>query len=81
MNILERYSKPTPRFFRVMRNLGMTFATIGGTLIAAPINIPIWLYTISTYLIVAGTVATAISQAAVEDKNDPKPPNCRNHGI
>ena len=67
MNILDRYKKPTPKFFRVLRNLGMALATVGGSILAAPVNIPAWLLTFATYVVVAGAVATAVSQAAVED--------------
>jgi len=67
MNILDRYKKPTPKFFRTLRNLGLSLATIGGTILAAPATIPEWLLTIATYVVVAGTVITAVSQAAVED--------------
>ena len=69
MNILDRYKKPTPKFFRFLRNLGVGLATAGGTILAAPISIPAWLLTAATYMIVAGTVATAVSQAVVEDQH------------
>lgn len=69
MNILDRYKKPTPKFFRILRTLGVGLATAGGTILAAPVNIPAWLISIATYLVVAGTVVTAVSQAAVEDDN------------
>lgn len=67
MNILNRYNKPTPKFFRILRNLGLGLATAGGTLLAAPIAMPVWIVTAATYLVVAGTVATAVSQAVVQD--------------
>ena len=67
MNILNRYSKPTPKFFRILRNLGLGLATAGGTLLAAPVAMPVWIVTVATYFVVAGTVATAVSQAVVQD--------------
>lgn len=67
MTILNRYSKPTPKFFRILRNLGLGLATAGGTLLAAPVIMPVWIVTAATYLVVAGTVATAVSQAVVQD--------------
>lgn len=70
MNILDRYKKPTPKFFRTLRNLGVALATAGGTILAAPVSIPAWLLTVATYVVVAGTVATAVSQAAVDDEVD-----------
>ena len=67
MNILERYKKPTPKFFKTLRNIGIALATAGGAIIAAPISMPAIVVTIATYMTVAGTVATAVSQAVVTD--------------
>jgi hypothetical protein len=39
MNIVERYKKPTPRFFKILRNIGIALATAGGAIIAAPIAV------------------------------------------
>jgi hypothetical protein len=67
MNLVERYNKPTPKFFKVLRNIGIALATAGGAIIAAPISMPALVVTIATYMTVAGTVATAVSQAVVSD--------------
>lgn len=67
MNIVERYKKPTPKFFKTLRNIGIALATAGGAIIAAPISMPAIVVTVATYLTVAGTVATAVSQAVVTD--------------
>ncbi len=67
MNIAERYKKPTPKFFKTLRNIGIALATAGGVIIAAPITMPAIVVTIATYMTVAGTVATAVSQAVVTD--------------
>lgn len=72
MKIIERYQKPTPKFFRVLRNIGIALATAGGAIIAAPISIPATIVTIATYMTVAGTVATAVSQAVVSDDKEKK---------
>ena len=69
MKITERYKKPTPTFFRKLRNIGIALATAGGAIIAAPIALPTLVITIATYLTVAGTVATAVSQAVVADQD------------
>ena len=70
MKIIERYKKPTPKFFRVLRNIGIALATAGGAIIAAPVSIPAAIVTIATYMTVAGTVATAVSQAVVSDEKE-----------
>jgi len=72
MNIVERYKKPTPKFFRLLRNIGIALATAGGAIIAAPIALPAAVVTVATYMTVAGTVATAVSQAVVKDEEKSK---------
>ncbi|MBQ0768737.1 MAG: hypothetical protein KBT58_05560 [Bizionia sp.] len=71
MNLVERYKKPTPKFFKLLRNIGIALATAGGAIIAAPVSVPAIVITIATYMTVAGTVATAVSQAVVMD-DEPK---------
>ncbi|MHB1106152.1 MAG: hypothetical protein ACYCZ2_07305 [Lutibacter sp.] len=67
MKLIDRYKKPTPTFFRKLRNIGIALAATGGAIIAAPIALPALVITIATYLTVVGTVATAVSQAVVSD--------------
>lgn len=67
MNIIERYQKPTPKFFKKLRNIGIALVTAGGAIIAAPVIMPALVVTIATYLTVAGTVAIAVSQAVTQD--------------
>lgn len=67
MKIIDRYKKTTPTFFRKLRNIGIALAATGGAILAAPISLPALVITIASYLAVAGTVATAISQAVVSD--------------
>lgn len=66
MNVIGRLSSPTPKFFKVIRNIGLALAAAGGVIIAAPVALPALVVTIGGYLVVAGTVATAVSQAVVE---------------
>ena len=68
MNIKDRLKSPTPKFFRILRNIGLGLVAAGGVLLASPVAIPIGLVTLGGYLIVAGSVATAVAQAAVEEK-------------
>ena len=67
MNLIDRYKKSTPSFFRKLRNIGIAMAATGGAIIAAPIALPGLVITIATYLTVVGTVASAVSQAVVSD--------------
>uniref|UniRef100_UPI00404B09DA hypothetical protein n=1 Tax=Gelidibacter sp. TaxID=2018083 RepID=UPI00404B09DA len=75
MNLIERYQKPTPKFFKTLRNIGIALATVGGAIIAAPIALPTIIVTVATYLTVAGTVATAVSQAVVVDEKKEAEPS------
>jgi hypothetical protein len=66
MNLIERVSSPTPKFFKKLRNIGLILAAVSGTIIASPIALPAVIIQIATYLGVAGTVASAVSQTVVE---------------
>jgi uncharacterized membrane protein HdeD (DUF308 family) len=67
MNILKRAKAPTPKFFKVLRNLGLALAAIGGTILAAPIVLPVVLTSAAGYLTVAGGVLSAISQLTTKE--------------
>ena len=67
MNILKRAKAPTPKFFKVLRNVGLALAAIGGTILAAPIALPVVLTSAAGYLTVAGGVLSAISQLTTKE--------------
>ena len=64
----ERIKAPTPKFFKKVRNVGLVLAAISGTLLAAPIALPAVVMQVAGYLAVASSVASAVSQTAVEDE-------------
>ena len=70
MNLLQRVKAPTPKFFKVLRTIGLVLAAASGALLAAPITLPAAVITIAGYVAVAGTVVTAVSQTAVEDDGE-----------
>jgi hypothetical protein len=72
MSLMERIQAPTPKFFKILRTIGISIAAAGGTLLAAPIAIPVGLVTAAGYLTLAGGVLVAVSQTAV-DANKTKP--------
>jgi uncharacterized membrane protein YgcG len=72
MNIIERLKAPTPKFFRVLRNVGLALAAVAGAIMAAPITLPAALVTVASYLTVAGGVIGAVSQVAVDGESDGK---------
>lgn len=67
MKLIDRLKAPTPKFYRVLRNIGLGLAAAGGVLVAAPVAIPSIVVTIGGYMIVAGSVATAVSQTVTAD--------------
>ena len=62
-----RCGEDTPPFFKKLRKVGLMVAAAGTAVIAAPIALPAVVVTIGGYLIVGGAVATAVSQAAIDD--------------
>ena len=66
LTLLQRVAAPTPRFFRLLKVIGLTLAAASGTLLAAPVALPAIVTTIAGYIAVASTVATAVSQVTVE---------------
>ena len=69
MNLVQRAKAPIPKFFKVLRNIGLVLATVGGTILAAPIALPIAVSTAGGYLTVAGGVLSAVSQLTTTDEN------------
>lgn len=67
MNVLERACAPTPKFFKKLRTIGLILAAAGGAILAAPVALPAAVVTTAGYVLVAGSVATAVSQVAVDE--------------
>jgi hypothetical protein len=62
MNIRKRVVSPLPNFFKVLRNLGLLLVATGGGILTAPVDLPDAFVAVGGYLIVAGSVASAVSQ-------------------
>jgi uncharacterized membrane protein HdeD (DUF308 family) len=69
MNLIKRAKAPTPKFFKVLRNVGLVLAAVGGTILAAPIVLPVIVTSVGGYLVVAGGVASAVSQLTTIEQN------------
>lgn len=67
MNVVERVKAPTPKFFKVLRTIGLVLATASVAVLTAPVALPAAALTVAGYIVVAGTVVSAVSQTAVED--------------
>ena len=70
MNAIKRAKAPTPKFFKVLRNIGLTLAAVGGTVLAAPIALPVVVTSVAGYLAVAGGVISAVSQLTTEKTDE-----------
>ena len=68
MNLVERAKAPTPKFFKVLRSIGLALLAISGTIVAAPIALPAVVVSAAGYLVIAGGVISAISQITVDDQ-------------
>lgn len=67
MNMKERWSAPTPKFWKRVQKIAITVGAVAGVIIAAPITLPAAVVTVATYAITAGTVAATLSQLTIED--------------
>jgi len=68
--ILNRASAPTPKFFKVLRTIGLALAAVGGTILAAPVALPVIVTTIGGYVAVAGAVLTTASQLTTTNDSE-----------
>ena len=65
--IVKRATAPTPKFFRILRTIGLTLAAVGASVLASPVLLPVAVVSLGGYLAVAGGVLTAVSQLSIRD--------------
>ena len=68
--IVNRMTESTPKFFRILRNIGMVLATASAATLAAGEILPTIVIKVAGYVAVAGSVMTAVSQAAVKNEEE-----------
>ena len=68
MTIFQRLTAATPSFFKKLRTISLSLAAASAAILAAPVALPAIVIKIAGYLAVAGSVATAVSQATVENE-------------
>lgn len=73
MNIVKRAKAPVPKFFKVLRNIGLALAAVGGVILTAPIALPVVVGSIGGYLAVVGGVLSAVSQLTTSYQENPYP--------
>jgi hypothetical protein len=65
MNLAERVLAPTPKWFKVLRTVGIALASVGGIIIASPVALPVGLVSAAGYLILGGSIISVVSQTGV----------------
>jgi uncharacterized membrane protein HdeD (DUF308 family) len=71
MNIVKRAKAPVPKFFKILRNVGLTMAAVGGVILTAPVALPVVIGSVGGYLAVVGGVLSAVSQLTTPYDEDP----------
>ncbi len=69
--IVERAKAPTPKFFKVLRTIGLALAKVGTAVVTAPVALPVIITTVGGYVAVAGGVISAVSQLTIENNEQP----------
>ena len=71
MNLVERTLAPTPKWFKILRAVGIALASVGGIIIASPIALPVGLVSAAGYLVLGGSIISVVSQTAVKSEEEP----------
>ena len=72
LNIVDRALAPTPKWFKILRTVGIALASVGGVIIAAPVALPVGLVSAAGYLVLGGSIISVVSQTAVKAEEVPK---------
>ncbi len=65
LSLVQRFTAPTPKIFKIFRTIGLSLAAAGGAILAVPAA-PVVLVTVAGYMIAVGSVMSAVSQVAVD---------------
>lgn len=68
LNLVSRIQEPTPKWFRIVRNLGLALSAVGGVLVAAPVALPATVVAVGGYLLLGGSIIGAVSQTAISSE-------------
>jgi hypothetical protein len=71
MNLIERIKAPTPKWFKIIRNISIVLASIGGIIIASPVALPVGLVSVAGYLVLGGSIISVVSQTGVQSEETP----------
>lgn len=68
LNLVDRVLEPTPKWFRIVRNLGLALSAVGGVIVAAPVALPATVVAVGGYLLLGGSIIGAVSQTAISQE-------------
>ena len=68
LNLVSRIQQPTPKWFRIVRNIGLALSAVGGVLVAAPVALPATVVAVGGYLLLGGSIIGAVSQTAISSE-------------
>ena len=66
LNVVERVTHETPKWFKIVRNVGLGLTALSGAILAAPIALPTAVVSVAGYLALGGAIASAVAQTAVK---------------
>ena len=72
LNLVERTMAPTPKWFKILRTVGIALASVGGIILASPVALPVGLVSAAGYLVLGGGVISAVSQTGVKTEEEPR---------
>lgn len=78
--ILKRLTSESPKFFKRIQALGITFGAIGGAIMAIPASVvalPAIVVTMGGYFVAVGIVAAAVAKTTVSDPSVLKTENAK----
>lgn len=67
MSIIQRWTAPTPKFWKKVQRVAITLGAVAGVILTAPVSIPATVITVAGYVATAGTVAATLSQLTVDN--------------
>ena len=70
MNLVDRTLAPTPKWFKILRTVGIALASVGGIIIASPIALPVGLVSAAGYLVLGGSIISVVSQTGVKSEEE-----------
>ena len=65
LTLAQRVVAPTPKFFRLLRTIGVVVGLVGASILASPVLLPAAIVAVGGYMTLAGSVVTGVAQTAV----------------